>query len=173
MSTLEAGGVFAGSLILTMTASAVLSRRIEQLGTWLLLSESLLGIVAALGSDAPEIASSLTALRSGNHDLGLGIVLGSNIFNLAGLLGLSALMSGKVQVDTRTLMLNGVVASSILALTMAQLYHVLPNGLTLCLVAAIMVSYVTLTALSPVTLQKGASFLGISIPWAHDPGRQS
>ena len=162
MSTLEAGLIFAGSLILTMTASAVLSRRIEQLGKWLLFSESLLGIVAALGSDAPEISSSVSALRSGNHDLGLGIVLGSNIFNLAGLLGLSALVSGRVQVDIRTLMLNGGVALGVLALTMAQLYRVLPNLLALCLIAVIMVPYVTFTALSPASLQKGASFLGLS-----------
>jgi Ca2+/Na+ antiporter len=71
---------------LTITSSAILSRRIEQLGQWLLLSESLLGIIAALGPDAPEISSSLTALRSGQHDLGLGIVFGSNIVNLAALL---------------------------------------------------------------------------------------
>jgi cation:H+ antiporter len=69
-------------LILTVTASAVLSQRIKQLGKWLLLSESLLGIIAALGADAPEISSSIAAFRHGNHELGLGIVLGSNIFNL-------------------------------------------------------------------------------------------
>jgi cation:H+ antiporter len=68
-----------------VVSSIVLSRRIEQLGKWPRLSESLLGVVAALGANAPEISSAITALRQGQHDLGLGIVLGSNIFNLAAL----------------------------------------------------------------------------------------
>jgi cation:H+ antiporter len=144
-----------------VTASAVLSRRIEQLGKWLLLSESLLGIIAALGADAPEISSSISALRSGNHDLGLGIVLGSNIFNLAVLLGLSALISGKIRVDTRTLLLNGGVAVGVLCLTTAQLYGVLSNLWALGLIAAIMIPYVTATALSPTSIRTGAEFLGL------------
>jgi len=161
LSTLEAGLLFAASLVLTVTASAVLSRRIEQLGKWLLLSESLLGIVAALGADAPEISSSISALRSGNYDLGLGIVLGSNIFNLAVLLGLSALVSGKIRVDRRTLILNGGVALGVLSLTMAQLYGALPNVWALGLISAILVPYVTAIALSPATIRKGAQFLGL------------
>lgn len=159
LSTMEAGLLFIGSFILTVTASAVLSRRIEQLGKWLLLSESLLGIVAALAADAPEISSSISALRTGNHDLGLGIVLGSNIFNLAVLLGLSALVSGRIRVDHRTLVLNGGVAIGVMGLTMAQLYGTLTNLWALGLIAAIMIPYVTATALSPTTIRNGAKFL--------------
>jgi cation:H+ antiporter len=161
MSTIEAGLLFLGSFILTVTASTVLSRRIEQLGKWLRLSESLLGIVAALGADAPEISSSISALRSGNHDLGLGIVLGSNIFNLAALLGLSALISGKVRVGSRTLLLNGGVALGVMALTTAQLFGVLPNLWAVGLITAIMVPYITATALSPISIRTAAEFLGV------------
>jgi cation:H+ antiporter len=53
----------------------------------------LLGIVTALGADSPEIASAITALAAGHSDLGVGVVIGSNIFNLAALLGLSALVA--------------------------------------------------------------------------------
>jgi cation:H+ antiporter len=95
MLTTEAAFLFVGSLILTVVSSAVLSKRIEQLVQRLLLSESILGIIAALGSDSPEISSSFLALRSGEQDLGLGIVFGSNILNLAALLGLSAILAGK------------------------------------------------------------------------------
>ncbi|MDQ6735411.1 MAG: hypothetical protein M3Z35_15055, partial [Nitrospirota bacterium] len=161
MSSIQAGFLFTGSFILTVTASAVLSRRIEQFGKWLLLSESLLGIIAALGADAPEISSAISAMRSGNHDLGLGIVLGSNIFNLAILLGGNALVSGSIRVDTRTLLLNGGVALGVMGLTIAQLYGALPNFWALGLITAIMVPYVTATALSPVTIRKVAEFLGL------------
>jgi cation:H+ antiporter len=162
MSTTESELLFLGSFLLTVTASAVLSRRIEQLGKWLRLSESLLGIVAAPGADAPEISSSISALRSGNHDLGLGIVLGSNIFNLAALLGLSALISGKVRVGSRTLLLNGGVALGVMALTAAQLFGVLPNFWAIGLIAAIMVPYIAATALSPTTICTAAAFLGLN-----------
>lgn len=161
MSTVEAGVLFLGSFILTVTASTVLSRRIEQLGKWLRLSQSLLGIAAALGADAPEISSSISAMRSGNHDLGLGIVLGSNIFNLAALLGLSALVSGKVRVGSRTLLLNGGVALGVIALTAAQLSGVLPDLWAIILIAAIMVPYVTATAVSPNSIRAAAQFVGL------------
>jgi cation:H+ antiporter len=173
MSTIEAGLLFLGSFILTVTASTVLSRRIEQLGKWLRLSESLLGIVAALGADAPEISSSISALRSGNHDLGLGIVLGSNIFNLAALLGLSALISGKVRVGSRTLLLNGGVALGVMALTTAQLFGVLPNLWAVGLITAIMVPYITATALSPISIRTAAEFLGVGEVLGRDANRDA
>jgi len=161
MSTTEAAFLFAGSLILTVTSSAVLSRRIEQLGQWLLLSESLLGIIAALGSDAPEISSSLSALRNGQHDLGLGIVFGSNILNLAALLGLSAILAGKVQVSRRTLYLNGGVAVGVMALTTVQLYGILSPLVSVVLIAAIMAVYVALTGVSPALIQRAARIVGL------------
>ncbi len=167
MSNTEAAFLFVGSLILTVISSAILSRRIEQFGQWLLLSESLLGIIAALGSDAPEISSSLAALRSGQHDLGLGIVFGSNILNLAALLGLSAVLLGRGQFSRRTLLLNGGVAVGVVALTTAQLDGVLSSLVSVVLIAVIMALYVTLTSLSPGMIQRAARMFG----WGSELGR--
>jgi cation:H+ antiporter len=161
MSTAEAAFLFAGSLVLTVTSSAVLSRRIEQLGKWLLWSESLLGILAALGADAPEISSSLSALRRGQHDLGLGIVFGSNILNLVALLGLSAVLAGKVQVSRRTLYLNGGVAVGVMTLTTVELYGILSPVMSVILIALIMSIYVTLTSASPALIQRAARIVGL------------
>jgi cation:H+ antiporter len=127
----------------------VLARRLEQLGVWLRMSQSLLGIVAALGADAPEISSAVAALHAGQHDLGVGIVLGSNIFNLAALLGLSALLSGRVRVTRHTLLLNGGVAVAAMAVVAAQLCGVLSGAWSLVLVGIVMVPYVSITALPP------------------------
>lgn len=149
MATLDASLLFLVSFTLTVLSSIVLSRRIEQLGKWLRLSESPLGIVTALGADAPEISSAITALRSGQHELGLGIVLGSNIFNLAALLGLSALLSGQVRVQRRSLLLNGAIAFAIMAITTVQLYGVLSAVGALSLLAVVMIPYVTAPALPP------------------------
>jgi cation:H+ antiporter len=153
--------IFLGSLSLSVVASIVLARRLEQLGAWLQLSESLLGIIAALGADAPEISSAVTALHAGQHDLGLGIVLGSNIFNLAALLGLSALISGKVKVTRRTLLLNGGVAVGVMAVVSLQLFGILTGLWPLMLVAFIMAPYLTATAISPARVWQLAAKFGL------------
>lgn len=125
------------------------------------MSESLLGIIVALGSDAPEISSSLSALRSGQHDPGLGIVFSSNILNLAALLGLSAVLAGNVMVSRRTLYLDGGVGVEVMALTTLELYGILSPLVSVILIAAIMAINVTLTSASPALLQRAARIVGL------------
>ena len=52
-------------------------------------------MVAALAADAPEISAAITALARGQRDVSVGVILGSNAFNLATLLGLSAIVAGR------------------------------------------------------------------------------
>lgn len=87
MPVWKALAVFVVSLAVMSWASVWLTSALERIGARLRFSEGLLGIVTALGADAPEICSAFTALLSNQHEIGLGVVLGSNIFNLAGLLG--------------------------------------------------------------------------------------
>jgi len=47
--------------------------------------------VVAVGTSLPELAASLVALARGEHDIGVGNVLGSNLFNLLGILGVATL----------------------------------------------------------------------------------
>jgi cation:H+ antiporter len=57
------------------------------------LSERVIGLtIVAAGTSAPEIAASLVAARRGHTDLAVGNLIGSNIFNLLGILGVSALI---------------------------------------------------------------------------------
>lgn len=51
-------------------------------------------VVIALGTSLPEIATTVVAARRGEGDLAVGGVVGSNLFNLLGVLGLSAMASG-------------------------------------------------------------------------------
>ncbi len=110
MSPAVAMLVFAGALLITLAASEALVRGLDRLGARLGLSEGLLGLLTALGADAPEISSALAALHAGRRDVGLGVVLGSNIFNLAALLGVGALLAGRVRVRRAGLLLDGGVA---------------------------------------------------------------
>jgi len=102
--------VFVGALLVTLAASEALVRGLDRLGARLGLSEGLLGLLTALGADAPEISSALAALHAGRRDVGLGVVLGSNIFNLAALLGVGALLAGRVRVRRAGLLFDGGVA---------------------------------------------------------------
>ncbi len=55
------------------------------------ISQALIGLtVVALGTSLPELVTSVVALRKGEGDIGLGNVLGSNIFNLLFVLGVTA-----------------------------------------------------------------------------------
>lgn len=54
------------------------------------ISESLIGLtVVALGTSLPELITSVVSARKGNSDLALGNVIGSNLFNILMVMGLS------------------------------------------------------------------------------------
>ena len=56
------------------------------------LSELIIGLtIVAAGTSTPEVAASLMALRKGERDIAVGNVVGSNVFNMLGVLGLSGL----------------------------------------------------------------------------------
>ena len=110
MSTGLALVVFAIGLALSLGASELLVRGFGRLGTNVGLAAGLVGLLTALGADAPEISSAITALASGAKDVGLGVILGSNLFNLAALLGLSAVVAGRVSFRRILLVLDGSVA---------------------------------------------------------------
>jgi Ca2+/Na+ antiporter len=71
----------AGSLV-SLGSSWLLVSRLERVGARLGLSEALLGMLAALGADTPEITAAITALAGGHARIGAGVVIGSNVFNL-------------------------------------------------------------------------------------------
>ena len=57
------------------------------------LSEAVIGLtIVAIGTSSPELVTSLVALRKGQGDVAFGNVLGSNIFNILGILGITALV---------------------------------------------------------------------------------
>jgi len=57
------------------------------------VSEAVIGMsIVAVGTSLPELATSLVAARSGKSDVALGNIIGSNIFNILGILGVTALI---------------------------------------------------------------------------------
>lgn len=57
------------------------------------VSDLIIGLtVVALGTSLPELASSLIATRKGEHDIALGNVLGSNLFNTLAVVGIAGMI---------------------------------------------------------------------------------
>jgi cation:H+ antiporter len=77
--------------------------------------------VVAFGTSAPEMAASLGAALAGKADLALGNVVGSNVFNVLGILGLSAVVAPLVvaqrlvRVDVPILLATSLVAAGMAA----------------------------------------------------------
>jgi len=55
------------------------------------VSDMIIGLtIVAIGTSLPELASSIAATRKGEHDIALGNVIGSNLFNTLAVVGIAA-----------------------------------------------------------------------------------
>ena len=87
------GGLFLGLLVLILSSRAIVWGAVELATLWG-LSELIIGLtIVAVGTSLPELVASLSAARKGEHDMALGNIIGSNIFNTLGVVGLAALIA--------------------------------------------------------------------------------
>ena len=135
------GLLFAAGVAVSLAASWLLVSRLERLGERAGFSEAWLGLVAALAADAPEITSAVTALARGQPSVGAGVVIGSNVFNLAALLGLAAVVAGRIAFHRRVVLLGGVPGVWVAAVTLLAVTMVTPAA-GLALIVVVFVPYV-------------------------------
>lgn len=94
-----------------------------ELATGLGVSQAVIGAtVVAIGTSLPELSASVVAARRGQAELSVGNVLGSNIFNVFGVLGASAVaapLSAEPEMLTRDLpvMLAATALLTVMVLT--------------------------------------------------------
>lgn len=138
---------FVAGAIVSLATSWVLVTRLERVGERLGLSEALLGVVAALAADTPEITSAISAISQHQRAVGAGVVIGSNVFNLAALLGLGALISGFIAFHRRVVVLGGFVALWVAAWCVVASTGLLPALVCLVFAAAILVAYFVILGL--------------------------
>ena len=71
---------------LTVDAASAIARMLG-------LSERFIGLtIVALGTSLPELVTSVTAARKGSADIAIGNIVGSNVFNILFVVGLSSLV---------------------------------------------------------------------------------
>jgi cation:H+ antiporter len=145
MATALALPLLAVSLAVTLAAARTFARRLDRLGVAFGLPEALVGLLTALAADGPEISSALVALAKGDHGVGVGVLVGSNAFNLAAMIGVSALLTGAVTVRRGALALEGAMGLAATLLAAAVLLGALAPAIAF--VALIGVAVVYLLAL--------------------------
>jgi cation:H+ antiporter len=91
-SIMFSGGVaLLGIVLLSAGADQFVAGAID-LSRWIGVSERIIGLtVVAVGTSLPELATSLTAAARGESDICVSNVIGSNIFNLVMVLGITAI----------------------------------------------------------------------------------
>lgn len=80
------------------------------------ISERFIGLtVVALGTSLPELFTSVTAAKKGNADIAIGNIVGSNIFNILFVVGITALITD-VPFDSRFIVDSVIAIASCLVL---------------------------------------------------------
>jgi cation:H+ antiporter len=77
-------------LVLLIVSSRILVWGAVSIAQALGVSDLIIGLtIVAIGTSLPELASSLIAVRKGEHDLALGNIVGSNLFNTLAVVGIA------------------------------------------------------------------------------------
>jgi cation:H+ antiporter len=95
-------GLALGGLALLVLGSQWLVQSAEAIARHLGVSEMVIGLtVVAAGTSLPELVTSVIASLRGERDIAVGNVVGSNLFNIMGVLGLSSIVAPTgIQVST-------------------------------------------------------------------------
>ena len=87
-------GLIAVGLVLLVLGSQWLVSAAITIATAMGVSELVIGLtIVAAGTSMPEVATSITAAIRGQRDIAVGNVVGSNIFNILAVLGLTAMVA--------------------------------------------------------------------------------
>ena len=87
------GSLLLGMLMLVLSSRAIVWGAVELATLWG-LSELIIGLtIVAVGTSLPELVSSLSAARKGEHDMALGNIIGSNVFNTLAVVGLATVIA--------------------------------------------------------------------------------
>lgn len=117
-------GYVIGGLVLLIGGSQALVHSASSIATELGVSDLMIGLtVVAIGTSLPEVATSVLAALRGERDLAVGNAIGSNLFNLLGVLGITAAVApnsipvaqSAIQVDIPVMIVVAVACLPIFA----------------------------------------------------------
>jgi cation:H+ antiporter len=84
----------AAGLVLLIVSSRILVWGAVTIAQALGVSDLVIGLtIVALGTSLPELAASVIAARKGEHDIAIGNVVGSNMFNILAVIGIAGVIA--------------------------------------------------------------------------------
>ena len=111
-------------------------------------SETFIGLtIVAIGTSLPELVTSVVAARKGESGLALGNVIGSNIFNILFILGLSSSISA-IPVDASAI-INSIIMLAVTALVYVACF--VKKGMGRIVGSVCVLGYVAYTAYLLIT----------------------
>ena len=82
------------ALVVLLISSRVLVWSAVGLAEQIGVSDLVIGLtIVAVGTSLPELAAAIASVRRGDDDLAIGNIIGSNLFNLLGVLGIAAVIT--------------------------------------------------------------------------------
>ena len=169
--------LFLASIGVMLAASSVFAGRLDHIGLRLGLPETLLGLLTALAADAPELSSAVTALVANRHAIAVGVAVGASVFNIAAMLGLSAVVTARIRARHEALELEAFVGLWMIAVATLVAAGALGGTTGLVLAAVVAAPYVAILAAGPRLARRlpiGAAesrFLGRSFGEEHRRAR--
>ncbi|MCO6411345.1 MAG: calcium/sodium antiporter [Thiogranum sp.] len=95
----------AAGLLLLIVSSRILVWGAVTIAHALGVSDLIIGLtIVALGTSLPELAASVIAARKGEHDIAIGNVVGSNMFNLLAVVGIAGMIAPMESMPTAVLL---------------------------------------------------------------------
>ncbi len=145
---LIAGLMIAGLIALPIGASVAVDAAVEIAERWAVPHEIIGLTIVAIGTSLPELATGIMAARQGNASVALGNVIGSNFFNIAAIMGITALVA-PVPVGDHIIHFDmWVMLATTLLLVALTAFHIgISKGLGLVLTLAY-AAYLLLTVLT-------------------------
>ena len=97
------------------------------------LSEKIIGLtVIAIGTSLPELITSVIAIRKGHTDIGIGTIIGSNIYNILMIMGVGAAL-GSVMIGSDVYVDYAIMIIFSLSLLIALKTGIINRGMGICL----------------------------------------
>jgi len=115
-------GVAVVGLIATIIGARLLVDGAISVAEFAGISETVIGLtVVAIGTSMPELVTAVIAVRKGQGDVAIGNVIGSNLFNVMGIVGVTALIHPvTVPVEIATFDIWVLLGASVLLIGFAR-----------------------------------------------------
>ena len=108
--------IVVGIVLIGLSAEVIVNSAVN-ISKWLGIGEDLIGLtIIAVGTNVPELVTSIVAVRKGEVDIAIGNLVGTNIYNIFLILGLAA------TINPITISSNAFIDIIVLAITSFIVY---------------------------------------------------